>query len=294
MLWVILSILSALVWALVNVVDKYVLEKWIRKPIVPVMMLGIVGLIAALLVYFIRGYSPLSLFNIILALIAGAFYFLMNLSYFKAAQIEEISRVVPLFKLTPIFILILATIFLGEVFTPLRYLGIFLLVIGAILISMKGSFKIRLSKAIFFMLLSAFFLSLNQVITKYLLDFTDFWTVFSYVRFGAFVALIPAFYFNFKDLREVAREHGKKAIGVMSLNESMNLVAVLLITIAVALGSVTLVNALASVQLFFVLFFTIILSVFYPRILKEEITRKTIFFKIIAIVLMFIGALLVI
>jgi len=132
-----------------------------------------------------------------------------------------------------------------------------------------------------------------SVLIKYLLNFADFWTIFSYTRIGTIFALIPIFYFNFKDLVSNVKEHGKKVIGVMSLSEVFNISGVLFITIATSLGFVTLVSALSELQAFFVLFLTIILSVFYPKILKEEVTRSTVLIKSIAIILMFVGVILI-
>jgi len=293
MLWVFFSILAAFIWAVANIVDKYILTKWVKNPVVPIMILGIVGLIAGFLVYLFHGFSILSYSNIVLAFIAGIFYILANTLYFKAAKIEEISRVTPLFYLTPLFVLILAAIFLGEIFTPIKYIGIFLLVIGAVLVSSKNFLKISLGKPFRLMLISSLALSLYSVITKYLLGFADFWTVFSYTRIGTVFILIPIFYFNFPDLVSTVKEHGKKVVAVISLNESFNVIGVLSITIATAIGYVTLVNAMSSVHPFFVLLFAVILSIFYPRILKEEIGKSTILQKLIAIALMFTGAVLI-
>ena len=294
MLWVILSISAALCWAVVNVVDKYVLTKWVRKPIVPVMTLGIVGLAASLLVYLFHGFSELSYINIFLTLVAGVFYILTAVFYFKAVKIEEISRVVPLFFLGPVFVLVLAALFLGEIFTPIKYLGIFFLVIGAVLISSKNSLKLSFGKSFWFMILAVVSVSITGVLTKYLLNFADFWTIFAYVRIGMIFPLIPIFYFNFPELVKTIREPGKKVVGVMSANESLNVVAALLFTMALAVGYVTLVKSLASIQSFFILLFVVILSIFYPQILKEEITKKTIALKLSAIILMFIGVVLII
>ena len=294
MLWVILSISAALCWAVVNVVDKYVLTKWVRKPIVPVMTLGIVGLAASLLVYLFHGFSELSYINIFLTLVAGVLYILTAVFYFKAVKIEEISRVVPLFYLGPIFVLLLAALFLGEIFTPIKYLGIFLLVIGALLISSKNFLKLSFGKSFWFMILAVISGSIGVILTKYLLNFADFWTIFSYTRIGAIFPLIPIFYFGFPELVSTVKEHGKKVIAVMSLNHTLNFVAVLLITIAISIGYVTLISGLSSIQPFFILLFVVILSTFYPKILKEEITRQTMALKLLAIIIMFIGAVLII
>ena len=58
-------------------------------------------------------------------------------------------------------------------------------------------------------------------------------------------------------------------------------------------GYITLVNALASSQPFFVLLYAAILSVWFPRILSEEIGRRAFVHKFAAIALMFAGVLLV-
>jgi len=294
MSWILFSILSAAIWAIVNTVDKYVLTKLVRKPVIPLMILGIIGLISSFSVYLFHGFSYLSYFNIALAFAAGILYVIGVLFYFKAVKIEEISRIIPLLYLSPLFVSILAAVFLGEIFTPVKYSGIFLLIIGAIFISSKNFIKISFGKAFWFMIVTSLTFSLNAVITKYLLDFVDFWTIFSYIRIGAFFALIPIFCFSFKDLISTVREHGKKTVILISLNEVFALFAVILITIAMTKGYVTLVNALSSIQPFFVLSIAVILSVFYPKILKEEIDKKTVLIKLIAITLMFVGVILII
>lgn len=291
--WIIFSILSALFLAIVSTVDKYVLTKWIKKPMVPVLILGVIGLIASIVICLIHGFSLLSPTNILLATASGISFIFMAYFYFHAAKIEEISRVVPLFYIAPLFVSILASIFLHEIFSLKKYLGVFFLLIGAVIISSKKSVKFRLGKAFWLMILSSFALSIHMVITKYLLRFADFWNIFSFIRIGIFLALIPAFPIYFPEILSTINEHGKKVITVMTLNESLALGASLLITIAASVGYVTLVNALSSVQPFFVLLFALVLSLFYPNILKEEIGKLTILLKFIAIILMFSGVIII-
>ncbi|UCG95832.1 MAG: DMT family transporter [archaeon] len=294
MLWAILSIFGAFIFAVVNVIDKYILIKWVREPIIPVMILSTVGLTASALIYLIRGFSYLSYFNIFLGLFCGFFYILSNILFFRALKIEEVSRVIPLFYLTPLFTLILASVFLGEVFTWLKYLGIFMIVSGSILISTRRTTKIKLNKAFWLMILAGIFLSFNAIISKYLLGISDYWTVFGYTRIGAFILSIPLLYFYLPNLISMVKEYGKKTIGVITANETANVFAMLLITIATAIGFVSLVSTLMSTEPFFVLLFVVIISRFYPKILKEEVSRKIIIMKLTAIVCMFIGIILII
>lgn len=291
--WILFSVLAALIWAIVNTIDKYVLTKWIKKPIVPVMILGIVGLIASFIVYLVKGYSELSTNLIIINLIGGSFYVLGSLFYFQAAKLSEITRVVPLLHLIPLFVLVFAAGFLGEIFAPVKYIGVFLLVIGAVIISKKGPFKFHIGKAFWFMMLAVLAYSSYLIVTKYLLGFTDFWTVFSYGKIGGLLVLIPVFCFNYHKLKDVVKEKGVKVIWVVSLNESMNATGVLFLTIAASTGFITLVEGLASLQSLFLLIIATCLSIFYPKILKEEIRKSTVLLKLIAIILMIIGAYLV-
>lgn len=292
MSWIFLSVLAALIWAVVNIFDKYIISKLVDRPIVPVIILGAIGLLASAAIFFTSGFQPLSTVNILLAITAGIFYVLAVFFYFHAAKIEEISKVVALFYLTPLFILIIAAFFLGEIFTPIKYLGIVLLVVGAMLVS-SNKFSFNFNKAFWLMVLASVLLAINQVITKYLLDSADFWTIFGYIRIGAFIALIPSIIINIKGFKSIYREGGLKPFGLITTSESLNLLAVFLITLAATTGFITLVNALSSVQPFFVLLLTILISIFYPRILKEEIKRSIVIIKVIAIATMFAGVILI-
>jgi drug/metabolite transporter (DMT)-like permease len=293
MLWAVLAVFAALIWAIVNIVDKFIVTKWFRNPLIPVLFFGLFGFFATLTIFFVLGFSYLSPINIILALLAGVFHTVTYLFYFMALKLEEVSRVVPLFYLSPIFVLILATLFLGEHLTLINYMGFFFLVIGAIIISTK-SLSIKLEKAFWYMILADICLALSAVLTKYLLNMTDYWTVFAYGGIGNLFILVPLAYFVAPDLMSALKKHGAKAVVTTSLNEMLNLVAVLASIIATSIGFVTLVNALASVQPFFLLVFTVVLSLFFPKILKEEISKSTVLIKSAAIVIMFIGAYLVI
>ncbi|MFC1800784.1 EamA family transporter, partial [Nanoarchaeota archaeon] len=181
MSWILFSVLAALMWAVVNIVDKYVLTKWVKNPMVNVIILGFVSLLAGVFVYFFKGLSELSYVNVLIALAVGGLYVLVCWFYFKAIQVGEVSRVVPLFHLSPLFVLIFAGVFLGEVFSFSKYFGIFLLIIGAIMISSEKLTKIRFGKAAVYMTLSALAVATYEVIMKHLLNFADFWTIFSYI-----------------------------------------------------------------------------------------------------------------
>ncbi|HKZ50073.1 MAG TPA: EamA family transporter [Candidatus Nanoarchaeia archaeon] len=294
-LWAVLSILAAFLWAITNAVDKFVYSKWIKHQHVfaPALILAPISLITAFIIYFTQGFAQLSFIHLLLALFSGAVFAVLIILYIKAVQIEEVSRVIPLFYLAPAFTAIMAALFLSEVFAAIDYIGIALLMLGAILISTRSLKQISLGKAFWLMFLAALFWAISLVVTKYLLNFTDYWTIFAYARIGTFLSISPLFFFYFKDLVATLKEHGAKVVTVIGLSESLSLSATLSITIASAVGFVTLVNALAAVQPFFILAIAAALSIFYPKILKEDVDKKTIALKLIAITIIFIGAMII-
>ena len=165
MSWILFSVLAALIWAIKGILDKFMLANYIKKPIVPVLILGVFDLAAIALIFLINGFDPLSLQNLALALVGGLASLMIIILYFKAVQIEEISRVIALIYLTPLFVTVLAAVFLGEVFTWDKYAGILLLIAGAVLVSYKLG-KITFGKAFWYLLLASLFFGIYAIIPK--------------------------------------------------------------------------------------------------------------------------------
>lgn len=292
MSWFSLALLAAFIWAFVDVLDKYFVTKLSKNPYIPVMIIAPVDFFVSMSIFFVHGFETLAPRFVLLGLLAGTFRVLMMFWYFRAAQIEEISRVSPLFYISPFFLLLAAGIFLGEVFTLTQYAGIVFLVLGAFFISEKKPFSLHVGKAFWYMIFAALCLSVSQMIIKYLLGFFDTWTVFAYTEFGVFLSILPIFYLHFGDLRRLFQHTGAKPFRLLAFSEGLNLGAVFLSVVAASSGPITLVNAVSAVQPFFLLFLTILLSIFSPKILHESIGKKMILFKVFSIGLMFLGVVL--
>jgi len=76
---------------------------------------------------------------------------------------------------------------------------------------------------------------------------------------------------------------------ILVINEVIYLVGHVLNFLAVSLAPVALVSALGGIQPFFMLVFGIILSIFWPKIIKEDITKKTLLIKFVSVLLIFLG-----
>jgi drug/metabolite transporter (DMT)-like permease len=292
--WFVFALLAGLFMAVVNILDKFVLEKWARHPMVPVLLLGVFNLFPAAAILLVQGWAPLSFHQVILIAAAGAALLLMTLFYFAAAAREEISRVVPLMFLSPLFVALLAWVSLGETFAVRQYLGIAALIAGAVLVSSRFPFSFRRGRAFWLMLLASLSISVFFVLVKHLLNSLDYWSVFGLTRLSMTLLMLPLYFVYFPQLRDTLKAHGIRVVGVMALDQNIALAANLLITIAAAAGPITLVNALISTQPFFVLLFAVTLSRFFPQLLLgEETQRSTVVQKLLALALMFAGVWLI-
>ena len=293
MLWVYFTVLSALAWTIVNLIDKYNLDKYVQNPMICVIFIGFLGLIAAMIVSQFTEILVPSAEILILSLSCGIFYVFTSLFYFKAIMVEEVSRVIPLYAITPIFVLILATVFLGETFTVQKYLGIFIIVIGSLLISLRKDVKFRLSGAFGLMILGTLTWAIYNIILKYVLNYLTYWNAFFWMRIGAFLLMPFLFYRYRKQTIEIITKRPKSGLYLI-IAEPFNIAAIVFSTIALSYGFASLVSALGQIQNFIVLIFAILISVFRPQIIKEELKGTTVLQKILAISLISFGAVLIV
>ena len=134
-MWIILALLSALFAALTSILAKVGIEgvnsnlaTAIRTVVVVVMAWGMVFVTNTQ-----NGIMEIGrkswLFLILSGLATGASW----LCYYRALQLGEASKVVPIDKLSVVFTLILAFVFLHEKFTPKSLIGCALIGAGTLL-----------------------------------------------------------------------------------------------------------------------------------------------------------------
>ncbi len=290
--WVIFAFLAPILWSVCNVIDKFLLEKHIRNPISYQIIITFFNTISIIIILLIAPIST-NFYGFFLGIIIGLFGVIAVIFYNKSMIYEEASRVVPLTYLSSIFVLILAYIFLGEVFNFEKYLGIISIVIGGALISYKKiEKKWYFSSAVKFILISALLWGASSVISKYTLGFIDFftltlWQLIGYLIFGPLFLLSRKVRTSFlKDIRRF----NKKIIILMILNTLIYLIGVLSFYFAASIGMISLVYAIVSTQPLFIFIYMLMMTRLAPKIVKERIDKSTIFLKIMAIFLIILGS----
>lgn len=134
-MWLVFALLSAIFAALTSILAKVGIEG-VNSTLAAAIRTGVVLLMAWGMVFLtdtqggISGISGKSwLFLILSGLATGASW----LCYYKALQMGEASKVVPVDKLSVIFALVLAFVFLHEKFTPKSLIACMLIGAGTLL-----------------------------------------------------------------------------------------------------------------------------------------------------------------
>jgi len=293
--WLVFALLSPAFWGLNNVVNKFLMTKKFHSYFSIVVYLNFVDLIFASIVCATSSVSfefPYVLFAMAIGVLPlFAFWF-----YTKALMVEEISRITPLFQFIPLFVVFLSVMFLDEILGVPKYLGVALIVLTSILISYRTSESGKsLSSAFKLMIPFSIILAVYTVLNKYLLGYLDYWSVFFWMMIGSCLGVLFMLCFSKprKEFVETVPLLGKRTFCVALLGEGTYVLGTIFSLIATSLGYVSLVSALSGLQHFFVFVYMLLLSLFVPTLLKEEISRNVVTLKIFAIVLMFAGTWLV-
>lgn len=102
-------------------------------------------------------------------LLSGAATGASWLCYFRALQLENVNKVVPIDKSSTVLTILLALIFLGEQITRMKCIAVALIGFGTLLMIEKKSDSASANgskKGIFYAVLSAFFASLTSILGK--------------------------------------------------------------------------------------------------------------------------------
>lgn len=291
MMWVILVIIASAMGGFCNIIDQILRKKYIKDSIVLSVYFGLSSILFLLILPFKRIIVP-SIFDLSILLTMGVILLFGLILYVYAISIEEISRVVPLWEISPLLVLLMAFIFLGERLTVYQLLAFFLILMGSFLISIKrikGLFKI--SKAFFPMVLSGFIYALDNILIKFMYSKVDFWSVLVWMGLGAVLGALIILSFKkyrikfIKSLKSLKPRIG----GVIFASESLATIARVLYNYALLLSSASLVYVLSGTQNIFVLLYATIFSLFLPKLIKEKIDKKTLLTKTIAILLILAG-----
>lgn len=296
MIWITAAIITAAIMGLVAIIDSHLISK--RMPSLWSFLLP-VGILHSGFGLIILRLNPLpeevSTSLLLIAFGSGLIRSIGAFLMLRAMRFEEVSRIVPVVHTFPIFVAILAVPFLGESLGYIQWLSILMTVGGAVLISVQygtGGQGAPLRKSFTMLIGSSLLIGIANTASKYALDYISFWNMYSVnaICFGVMFLLLSARPRILKEIRDMKKR--SQTLALLTINECVAVVGIILAFWAVAQGPVSLVSTIFSIRPFFVFIFALTLSRFFPAVLEERLSRGTVIIKSVSIGLIIGGVTL--
>lgn len=291
--YIFLATASSSIFALVNIIDKFVLSKFIKNPLIPLFLMAIVGLVFSFAILCSTGVPDLAIDTHALIALSGLLNLLAAYFYIKALLLDDVSKLIPLFFLSPLLILPFSYFLLNESYSSSNLIGILFLIIGGIMVTMNETFKIVFNKALKFIILCLICTPLFFTITKYTSNDVDAVQYFALMRVYFFIFLIPLFALSFREIYTKHLEEVKLSFKFVVGNQILNSVGIILSILAVQKGKVAIVSALSSIQPVLVLLISYLLFSFFPNISIDKLNKKVFYIRGLAVLFLVLGTYLV-
>jgi uncharacterized membrane protein len=287
-------------WAISVHFDKYLVDRFFKDSNVVVLLLftAFIGvLMLPFIWYFEPGVIHHDLGSIALMTLSGILYLSGLLLYLKSLQGEEASVVAPFFQAGPLFGYVLAYLVLGEILTPRQMAGGALIILGTLFVSLRFGknakrFKARLAAR---MLTCGFIMALSGLIFKAFALKVEFWTTIFWMFVGEAifgVALLSITSYR-REFLTLLRKNTTALLSINGANEVINLSGSLGNRYALLFAPLSIVQAIGSTTTLFVFAFGVLLSIFFPKLSRENLSARELAQKGVAAVLVAIGVALV-
>ena len=295
--WFVFAIAAQFFYTASAFIDRFLIEKRVKDAISLSIIGGTVSFIVGLVILAFRNFPNFPIEQIILVIIAGALFEISLFPYYKAMAIDDPSRVVPLYQTIPIFVLLFSFIFLGESLSLVQLAGFALVLFGGFMLSIKkpglGVFKLR--KSFWFMMAATATIAVGLVLFKFVVDIQGIWDSLGYEYLGAGLGAFILYFSPFKQMsfREAVKGTTPSTGAIIGTNEALWVLGRFATFFSSSLAPVSLIAVIGGVQPLFVFLGGLIISIWLPNIVKEDLSSGAIKTKIIAIILAFIGILLI-
>lgn len=296
--WVLIALLAPAIYTLNNFIDKYLVSDRIKDYRAITIYTAIVGIFGGTAFWLLTGMPILSPYDSIIVLITGILTICGLPIYFKALSEEETTTIIILFQSIPVFALILGFFILGETISPIQIIGFLLILSATTLATLKKTKgeRFKISSVFFYVLIFNFLWALAGVLIKLAINANSFKQILPYESWGIGIGGL-ALFILFPGIRSAFLKSIKKlkkpTIGVLFGNEIVFLIGKVTTFLAYSLGPVALVSVLGGTQVFFGLLYGTTLTFLFPKLFKEDLSRRTLVKKAALGVLVIIGILLI-
>ncbi len=297
MSWIALALIAPLFWAASNFVDKYVLGKHTKGNYDFLFFSSISSWLFLIVTLLIYGMPDIALIgpaadpHAWIPVLTGAMLIYSYWFYVKALEHSDASAIVILFKLIPVFTVVLGILFLGQILTTIEWIAFIVVLAGTTIASFEKKAR-RFSKGFGMILIAIIIWSALTLITDYGLEKMSFIDYFTLDLFGGALAALTFLPFAFmrKEIVLGIKTATPSKYGWFTLNNLLDLGGQTVLKQALIIApSAGLVNVITQVQSFYAILIGIVLTVFMPHVIKEDISKKTLLKKSIGAAIMIAG-----
>jgi drug/metabolite transporter (DMT)-like permease len=301
MSWFFIAIWAPFLLARANHNDKFLLSRYLeKKTIGSIVILSSLfsGVAVPIVLFFQPDVNDVTLVQGSALVATGMSSVIAAVCYFNALDKDEASFVTPFYQTVPIFAYVFGYFILGETITLAQGLGSVIIIVGALSLSFEfGQRGMRFKQNVVALMLAASVLSAaNGVIFKLIAVDKGFWVSLFWGFVGqvtgglTFLVCVPSYREDFLGL---FKEQKIAAVGLIGLSRTLFSISEAVTLYATLLAPVALVLLVSSFQPLFVLALGIVLTLLFPRVGKESLSRMKLLQKGLAIGLMLVGAYLI-
>jgi drug/metabolite transporter (DMT)-like permease len=295
--WVSIAILSTAVLGVVNIFDSHLVSR--RMPSLRAFLLpaSIVILVYGLVLFYLFPLpEDIGIWPLTVTVASGILRATAIIILLYTMKKEEVSRVIPLFSIYPVFVAIMAVLLLGETLYYLQWIAIMIVVAGAVMVSARqspGGPTTWLGASFFLLIGASLLMAAANVTAKYALAYVSFWNMYCIGAFGMsglflLISLRPHI------LQEVGNmKQRDSALTLVAVNETLVMIGAVLLFWAMERGPVSLVSTIVSSRSIFVVIYALILSRVSPIFLEWHYGRGMLALRLIAIT-MIVGGIAII
>ena len=291
--WIFLSIASAAIFAVVSVLDKFILMRHAPSASTFIVLLGLLQLPAATLMAFISPPELPATGAWAVAYASGLLWGVSLVFMFQVMSKHEVSRVLPVIATSPVYVAIMAMVFLDENLTLAHWIAIAVSVAGAFLIStrpVRGSVAIVLGWSLGILVVASVLVAAAQLLGKVALNELNLTSMFPFRSLGLATGCVALSVRRSTYAETRVMFSGIKSGGLMVLTEAVIAPFAALVTIwAIMLGPVSLAVTLMSSRPLFVFVLSAILSTKLLLMLDEPLDKPTLAIKGTSIALIVSG-----
>lgn len=293
MSWFVLIFISVNLFAIGSLFDKFFCSKKFKNTFSFAVANYIVFIPLILGLSFFTNFSFSIGWSFYLALISGPVYFLMWLLLWKSLESGEVSRSAAIFNIAPVFNALLACIFLREILTVYKWIAILLIATGAVICSWEKKSGWRFNPVYLLAGFAAIAGATGNVISKFVLREITPLTVYAL----SFYASLPLYLLLltkkevFKEVKTSLKQ--KKLLAILFIRDSIAFAAICLLYFSLSLGPVSLVASVNGICPLLVFIYSTVISLLWPNIIKEKISRQVLLSKTAAIILIVTGLILI-